>query len=176
MKDLAAYDVPFNDMERQMLAWASEALDLRHGAAGDPKGKLTPVDPTEGTPAITDALLRVRVRSDRVDELLSKITLARGRVKRAKEGAQFAADIALMEATQHHAARRVEFSSGREREAEAKLDSLEQRRVAHQADRLVGVANDAYEIINQAHWQLEAIRKDIRSTLHALQFESSLER
>lgn len=176
MTELSFYDAPFSGMETRIVGWVSEALELRHGAGGDPKGKLTPVDPTDGTPAITEALLRVRVRSDRVDELLSRVTLERGRAKRAKEGAQFAADTALMEATKHHADRRVEFSSGREREAEAKLDSLEQRRLAHQSDRLVGIANDAYEVISQVHWQLDGIRKDIRATLHALQFESSLER
>lgn len=176
MSELADYDLPFSGIESRLVGWVSEALELRHGAAEDPQGKLTPVDPSEGPPAITESLLRVRARSDRVDELLSRITLERGRAKRAKEGAQFAADTALMEATQVRASRRAEFSSGREREAEAKLDSLEQRRMAHQADRLVSVANDAYEVINQVHWQLDAIRKDLRATLHALQFESSLER
>lgn len=173
--ELAAYDIPFTEVEQQVLSWVKEALDLRHGPAGDPKGPIRGA-PQETPAEVTDLLLRVRARSDRVDELLSKVTLARGRARRAKEEAAFTADRVLMEATQSRAARRVEFSSGKEREAEAKLDAFEERRIAHQGDRLVSVTNDAYEVINQCHWQLDGIRKDLRAQLHALQFESSLER
>lgn len=173
--ELDVYDVPFNELETLVMSWVTEALELRHGAAGDPEGPIkgwTANPPSE----VTAVLLRVRSRSDRVDELLSKVTQARGRAKRTQDQAAFVAEVALMTATTQRAARRVEFSSGREREAEAKLDSLEERRIAHQANRLVNVTNEAYEVINQAHWQLDAIRKDLRATLHALQFESSLER
>ncbi len=175
MTGLEAYDLPFDDVERSILSWVQEALELRHGSAGDPKGALRGAS-EETSADITDLLLRVRMRSDRVDELLAKITQAKGRAKRAKEEAAFAADIALMEATRSHSARRVEFSAGREREAEAKLDSLEERRLAHRGDRLVNLASESYEVINQVHWSLDAIRKDLRAQLHALQFESSLER
>lgn len=175
MTELTAFDIPFSDVEQQVLSWVRESLELRHGSAGDPKGSIKGAA-QETTAEITDLLLRVRARSDRVDELLSKVTLARGRARRAKEEAAFSADRALMEATQQRAARRVEFSTGKEREADAKLDSFEERRIAHQGDRLVSVTNDAYEVINQVHWQLDAIRKDLRAALHALQFESSLER
>lgn len=175
--ELSAYDVPFSKIESLVMSWVDEALDLRHGSAGDEKGPLRGWGSTDDSPSeIMDLLLRVRVRSDRVDELLSKVTQARGRAKRAKDEAAFAADVALITATQNRAARRVEFSTGKEREADAKLDSLEERRIAHQADRLVSTTNEAYEVINQVHWQLDAIRKDLRASLHALQFESSLER
>jgi len=173
--ELAAYDVPFNELEQRVLTWVTEALELRHGAAGDPDGPIKG-SPQETPVEIQNLLRRVRTRSDRVDELLSKATLARGRARRAKEEAAFAADRALSEAAVQRAARRVEFSSGKEREAEAKLDSFEERRIAHQGDRLVSVTQDAYEVISQVHWQLDGIRKDLRAQLHALQFESSLER
>lgn len=158
-----------------MLEWATEALELRHGAAGDPQGALRGA-PQETAPEARDLLLRVRARADRVDELLSKITLARGRARRATEEAAFIADQALMEATQQRGAHRVEFSSAKEREASAKLDSFEQRRVAYQRARLVSVANDVHDVITQVHWQLDALRKDLRATLHSFQFESGLER
>lgn len=164
-----------DELEQQVLSWVDEALELRHGAAGDPKGSIRGAAQETPEEAL-DLLLRIRVRSDRVDELLSKATLARGRARRSREEAAFAADLALMEATQRRAAARVEFSSGREREAEAKLDSFNERRVAYQRERLVSVTNDAYDVISQIHWQLDAIRKDLRATIHALQFESGLER
>ncbi len=175
MSELADYDIPFSDLETQVVSWVKEALDLRHGTGGDPQGLLKGA-PEETTGEIMELLLRVRARADRVDELLSRVTLARGRAKRAREEAAFAADRALMEATQQRASRRAEFSTGKEREADAKLDAFEERRIAHQGDRLVSVTNDAYEVVNQVHWQLDAIRKDLRASLHALQFESSLER
>lgn len=119
----------------------------------------------------------MRLRSDRVDELLAKVTQARGRVKRAEDQAKFAADLAYDEAARANSInRRAEFSSARERNADASLDSIQQKRQAHQAARLVSVASEAYEVVNQAHWSLESIRKDLRADLHSLQFESSLER
>lgn len=176
MTELADFDLPFSKVEQQVLAWMKEALELRHGTAGDPKGSLKGAQ--HETPAeITDLLLRVRARSDRVDELLSRVTIARGRARRAREEAQFAADRRLMEATQERAGKLGrEYETGKEREADAKLEAFEERRIAHQGERLVSVTNDAYDVVNQCHWQLDAIRKDLRAQLHALQFESSLER
>lgn len=173
--NIDAFDLPFDEVGGTVLGWVREALELRHGVAGDPKGTIKDAR-TDTTADLTDLLVRVRTRSDRVDELLSKVTLARGRARRAKEEAAFSADRALMVATQNRAARKVEFSAAKEREAEAKLDAFEERRIAHQGDRLVSITNDAYEVINQVHWQLDAVRKDLRASLHALQFESSLER
>ena len=157
------------------MGWVTEALDLRHGAAGDPKGKLSEADP-EDPRDMMDLLRRVRARADRVDGLLAAATRARGRARRAKTEAEFVAANELDKATSNRASRRQEFSSGREREAEAKLDTFEQRRLAHQAARLVDVTSEVHDVINQIHWQFDAMRKDLRASLHALQFEASLER
>jgi vacuolar-type H+-ATPase subunit I/STV1 len=175
--DVAVYDIPFSEVEQTVADWASEALELRHGAAGDPKGKLVQAGMFDGSYELADLLLRARQRSDRVDELLAKCTQARARAKRAQSQAQFSAELAYDEATRNNATRRTaEFVSREERKADAALDSLEQRRIAHFAERLVSVTAEAYEVVNQIHWQLESMRKDIRATMHALQFESSLER
>lgn len=174
---LDAYDIPFSKVETEMVSWVREALELRHGTAGDPEGTISMVNPSEGTAAITDMLIRVRQRSDRVDGLLSKVTLAKGRYKRAMEQAKFSAEQAYDEATRDNSARRTqEFVTGRERHADASLDSLEERRMAHQAARLVSIAEDSYEVIKQIHWSLDGIRKELRAVIHSLQFESSLER
>lgn len=170
-------EVPLSKVEERVVGWVKEALELRHGAAGDPKGSIRGWGSQEDSiPEVTDLLLRVRNRSDRVDELLAKATQAKSRARMAQDEAAFLADSALMQATTHRATKRAEFSSGKEREAEAKLDAFEERRLAHQSSRLVSVTSTAYEVINQVHWQLDAIRKDLRATLHALQFESGLER
>ena len=177
MTTLDELEAPLSELETRVLSWVKETLELRHGAAGDPKGSIRGWGSAEDSiQDVQDLLLRVRARSDRVDELLAKATQAKARAKRAQDEAAFSADRALMQATTHRATKRAEFSSGREREAEAKLDAFEERRLAHQASRLVSVTGEAYEVINQVHWQLDAIRKDLRATLHALQFESGLER
>lgn len=165
----------YEQVEANLTAWMGEALELRHEAAGDPKGSINGVH-AETIDEVYDLLRRVRARSDRVDELLAKATQLRGRVKRAKEAAEFNADTAVAEATQQRAARRVEFSSAKEREADAKLDAFQQRRVLYFANRLVSISMDGYEVIRQVSAQLAEIRSDLRAQLRALQFESSLER
>lgn len=172
---LDVYDIPFSGVEKQAMDWVKEALELRHGEAGDKDGRLGEADP-EDPRAMMDLLRRVRARADRVDGLLAAATRARGRARRAKAEAEFSADNAMNEATSERASRRREFESSREREADAKTKTFEQRRMAHQASRLVDVTTEAYDVINQIHWQFDAIRKDLRASLHALQFEASLER
>lgn len=175
MTDLDVYDIPFSGFEKQIMLWVEEAVELRYGAAGDPEGALTTGNET--TPAEALAFLRrVRQRADRVDELLTVIIRAKGRARRLRDGAAFHADNALTTAVVERGTHRKEFSSGRERESEAKLDSFEERRTAHTAARLVDITIEAYDVVNGIHWGLDAIRKDLRSTLNALQFEATLER
>lgn len=174
-EDLAPYDLPLSAVEASVTQWVNEALELRHGGAGDAAGSINGQD-AETIDQITDLLIRVRSRSDRVDELLANVTRAKARSKRIKDEAAFVADLRLLEATQTRASQRVDFESAREREADAKLVSIEERRAEHRATKLVSITTEAYDVINQIHWQLDAIRKDLRARLHALQFESSLER
>jgi hypothetical protein len=175
--DLSVYDIPFSDMEQRVHNWIREAIDLRHGAANDPEGRLTVVAVGEDFHAYNAMLVRVRQRSDRVDGLLANATQARSRARRALHQAKFEAELAYDSATQNNRVQRTQdFVSREERHADAALDSLEQRRIAHRGERMVSITEEAYEVINQIHWQLDAIRKDLRSSIHSLQFESSLER
>lgn len=176
-EEIAVYDIPFEGVEARVMEWVTEALELRHGEAGDPDGTLAGVLNCEGPDEALHGLRRVVARTDRVDNLLSKVTQAKARAKRAQEHAAFSADIAYDTATQQNAARRTrEFVTRDERKADAALDSLEQRRIAHHASRLVSITTEAYEVVRQVHWQLDGLRKDLRSSMHALQFEASLER
>lgn len=175
MTDIDQFDIPLSAVEAQVTEWVKEALELRHGVAGDEKGRLRDADP-ETYLEMVDLLRRVRARADRVDGLLATVTRARGRARRAQTEAAFVAENALNQATSDRATRRRDFETGRERDADAKLETFEQRRAAHQTARLVDVTSEAYEVINQVHWQFDAMRKDLRASLHALQFEASLER
>lgn len=175
---LNAYDVPFNDLEEKLVSLVREVLELRHGTAGDPDGPLSDPDLLHGSAGIMRELRRVRMRSDRVEEVLAIVTQARGRARRARDEAAFVADLAYDEATmQGKVARSSDsFDTREERNAQATLASLNQKREAHQAKRLVSVAEEAFEVVSQIHRQLDERRKDYRASLHALQFESVLER
>lgn len=162
--------------ETRILQWVSEALELRHGSGGDPQGRLTADFAMDDPALLRQELLRVRARSDRVEYLLAAATQAKARAKRAEDGAKFEAQRAYDEAARLHSARRVEFSSAAERNAEASLDSFDQKRLAHEAARLVSVATEAYDVINQCARQLADMRSDLRASINALRFESSLER
>lgn len=172
-----AYDIPFGDVEKKVISWVEEALELRHGTAGFPES-LRQVGMDEGLHVVMDELVKTRNRADRVDGLLAKVTQAKGRARRAQEGAAFAASKAYDDAHVDGQNTRLpgSFLTKEEKNAEAALKSFEQRRVAHQAERLVSITSEAYEIINQVHWQLNAIRTDLRAQIHAIQFENSLER
>ena len=154
-------------------AWLEEAIELRHGSAEDPKGPIRGA-PEETLHEVLDLLGRVKQRADRVDELMTKTAMARSRIKLAAEDAKFKAETEMYAATRDRSARKSEFTSGREIEADAKLDSFEARRSAHQVAQLVEQANTAYEVLNQISRQLNNIRSDLRARLHALQFEASL--
>jgi vacuolar-type H+-ATPase subunit I/STV1 len=164
-------------VEEMLLLYVQEALDLRHSDADDPEGALTPVDPTEGHQAVMHMLLRVRQRSDRSDFILARVTQLRARVRRARDEAKFEADLRYDQATDENARTRVkEYSTRDERHAAAALEALEEKRAAHLADRLVSVADEAYEVVKQIDFQFGSIRNELRAMLHALQFESTLER
>lgn len=176
--EVSVYDIPFVKVETSVLSWVEEALELRHGAAGDPDGPLRQVGMEEGLHVVMNELVRTRNRSDRVDGLLAKATQAKGRARRAQEQAAFVASTAYDNAQVKAQANRLpqSFMTKEEKNAEAALGSFEERRVAHTAERLVSITSEAYEVINQIHWQLNAIRTDLRAQIHAIQFENSLER
>jgi hypothetical protein len=176
VSDISQFDIPFNEIESKVIALVEEAVALRYGTLGDPNDKkLRDYDP-ESPHEWVDYIRIVMARADRIDELRTVCTRMRGRAKRAQAEAQFKAEQKLYQATSDRASRRRDFETGRERDADAKLESFEERRAAHQTARLVDVTSEAHTVISDIYWQLDAMRKDARALLHALQFEASLER
>lgn len=162
---------------RRIQAMVAEAVEVRFGEWGDGEGVLRPVDPELGPSHVSHELLRVRARSDRMDRILSDLTRVRGVVRRRRESARFDAEQAYNRATTTNASNRTrEFVTGRERHAEASLDSFNERRAQFEADKLMDVADEGYGLVKDLSWQLSNIRNDLRATLHSLSFESSLER
>ena len=169
---LDAYDVPFNAIEGRIMQWVAEALDLRYGAAEDPEGAIVlPGYEVTDQNTYANLLARTRIRLDRVSELRDKATQARGRAVRAQKAAEFDAQQAFDEAMQRRGATRtVAFATAAEKNADAALDSFEQKRLAHQAERLVSVTTEAKTLIDNAYWGLSSIREELLSFYKGIQF------
>ena len=162
-------------IEATVLGWVDEALELRHGDAGDEEGPLRNVSIEEGVHAVMYELTRVRKRVDRVDFLRTKVAILRSKLKKAKAVAKFQADSKLMEATSHRNRVKLDYDSAAAVKAEAGLDSFEERRAAHEAQVLLDTVEDSYWIIVKIAAELDSIRTDLRAIIKSLQFESTLE-
>lgn len=164
------------NVEKDLLAWADEALELRHGEADDPKGAVRLPSFEAGLPAAIDMLQRVRVRLDRVEELQSKARQVKGRVMRLRENADFNAQIAYDNAMQTQGASRSrEYVTGLEKNADASLASLEEKREAHKLRRLESVAVEVLDVVGHCYWGLEKLREDVLQMVRLNQFLTSEE-
>lgn len=163
---LSVYDIPLTQMEQQMVAWATEVIELRFGEAGDPEGRVSLPDYQEGALAVVASLSRVRQRLDRTEELQTKAMRARARLVRMQSEATFEFERAYDEAAVRRSAlRSQEYTSAKERNAEAALDSFQQKRAAHQTARLVAIAQEVEEQIRHCYWGLTKLREDHLSFL-----------
>lgn len=149
------------EIEDSLLAWATEALELRHGEAGDEEGRVS-LPPFElGYPAAVDMLQRVRQRLDRVEELQSKSRQVKGRVMRLREQAEFEASLAYDNAVATGAKRYQEYAMADEKKADAHLASLTEKREAHRMKRLESIAAETLDVVTQCYWGLEKLREDL---------------
>lgn len=162
-------------VEAQIIEWVKEAIELRHGDANDPEGPLRAVSIEDGPHAVTYELTRVRTRVDRVDFLRTQVALVRIKLRKARDNAKFQADSKLQEATSARGKVKVDFTSAAEIQANAGLDSFEERRAAHEAKVLADVVEDSYRIIDKIAFELDSIRNDLRAIIKSLQFESTLD-
>ncbi len=125
-------------------------------------------------------LQHVRRCLDRVEELLGMTLRVRARAQRAAVVAQATADDAWDNAIGRVRSAPVkaggEFTSARERHAEANLVILDLRHAARHAVELAHHCDEAVEIIRLAHRGLDGVRQDHLAILRALAFESHLER
>lgn len=153
-----------------------EAVELRHGTANDPEGKLVLPQYHEGPTPFVNVLLRARQRADRVEELLSSAKHVRQALLRVQREASDAAQDKLDEALVAGQATKAEYSTGMERRAEASLKSFAEKRAEREASRRVDAANHVVDALKDIHWGLSGLREDIRTILRTYQFESNLER
>ena len=159
-----------SDQVRESLqAWVEEALELRHGEAGDPEGKVGLPPYEAGQSASIAMLQRVRVRLDRIEELQSKARQMKGRVLRTRDEADFEASLAYDQAMQQNRATRIQdYVTAAEKNADASLASFEQKRRAHQIKLLESFSVEALDVITQCYWGLEKLREDILQMIRLL--------
>ncbi len=160
------------DLPTVLGSYVTEALQLRLGVDTSRSGV---------APALTlEHLQDVRRRLDRVEELLTRGIRVRARAQRAAAAAQAAVDDAWDAAIRKVRAAPVqaggEYSSARERHAEANLAVLDLRHAARRAHETAHHCEEAVEVIRVAHRGLDGVRGDALAVLRTLAFESHLER
>lgn len=172
--NLDKFDLPLSQLEEQMLSWVKEALDLRFAQNG---GEYLSTE--HGSNPVLNGLLSVRGRLDRVEELLSMATRARGRVGRAVAVAKAVNDDRWDVEVRAEGARPMrqgEFVAPREKYANANLETLNEKRDFRAAERLYSFADEAYEVIRTVYRGLDNVRQDHLAVIRHLSWESNLER
>lgn len=169
------------DRQRDVLkSWIEEAVDLRHGR-GEGMPELSPYSDLISPFQITEQLTFIRLRLDRLEEMLVNSIRARASLKRAhqvvKDELQQAWDTHVTNPSAIQ--RRVltqEYATGKEKFAEANLATLDLQRKERKSAELLSFAEETAEVIRTLHRGLEGIRQDLLAQVRALQVESHLER
>lgn len=149
---------------------AAESLTLRMGAqlpaAGAPAGQLLA------------ALLDVRSRLDRLEELLITTLGARGLAARRHTAVRSEVDDAWDQAAVRNrsAGVRDEYSSAKERAAVTNLEVLDLRRIERSADNQLRRCDETVEAVRLRLRGLQELRQDLLAVIRINQFESTLER
>lgn len=164
------------DLCEKVEGYTDEALELRYAAAGDAAGP--PRLPEVGTPLedVLGSLVRVRRRIDRVEEILGLAVAARGRIRRLYETVDSQASNAWDEAvTTDPRINSGSFVAPKEKYAQANLATMSLRRQVLEAKDALSRADDAVEVIRQAHRGLDSLRYDHVVMIRAATVLNSLE-
>lgn len=157
-------------LEKLAARWTAEALDLRMGA------RLPATDASTGI--LLEALLDVRSRLDRVEEILANALGLRSMAARKHTAIRSAVEDAWDAAAVRgrSAGVRDEYSSAKERAAAANLEVLDLRRLERVADSQFRRCDEAVELVRLRLRGLQEVRQDILAVVRIRQFESTLER
>lgn len=159
----------------QLELLTDEALDLRYSATDYSQA---PSLPEPGTPLddVLVSLVHVRRRIDRVEEILSEAIRARGRIRRMHDTAQATVQEKWDEAvTTDPRINSGSFVAPKEKYAQANLATMSLKRQMLLATDALSRADDAVEVIRQAHRGLDSLRYDHVVLIRAQTVLSSLE-
>lgn len=166
---LDRFEVPLSRAERSSMDWAAEARTLRETIGPDV------LVVASGTEALA-SLRRVVMAQDRIDTLQADARALMGRLRRARDTLEGEASEQIDAAHKAEADRRIDYQSAADRKATANLAAIEQRRNVRLLSRALDTVKEVYETITAYHWQLNALREDLRATLNVFRFENSLDR
>jgi hypothetical protein len=161
-----------DEVRAALAAYMETALELRFGVA-------LPV--SQSAPSeISECLLDVRTRLDRVEAMYTGAIRIKARAHRAAAHAKAtfddAWDTAAVDRRTAPVRRGDEYATAKERHAEANLATLDLRHSSRAADELAHHCDEAVDVLRLAHRGLDGVRQDILTMLRAAQFESHLER
>lgn len=161
----------FPEMENRLLTSVSEALNLR---------QVEPPPVLAGPAELSAYLVDARGRLDRVEEHLSLALRIRATVQRSLANATATADdawdVAITTRRSAPLVRGDEYSSARERYAEANLATLDARKAVRRLTDLASRCDEAVDVLRLCHRGLDGVRHDALTMFRALAFESHLER
>lgn len=160
------------DVAAALVAITAEVLQLRFGV------KL-PVHPASPS-AVLDALLDVRGRLDRIEELLTRVLRIAGIAQQNAAVATASVDDAwdrnIHRLRTAPTASGGDYSSARERYAEANLAVLDLRFEARAQTVTARHCETTLSVVRTAHRGLDTVRQDLRTWLDGLRFEAHLDR
>ena len=120
----------------------------------------------------------VRSRLDLAETILQASAMFRDEAARIARQLSQAADDAFDDRLVHagRSGRGPEFEGVKDREAAARLDTLEARRRARTAERVADIARTRHEQLRTSFYGLRDIRQELLDRLRELQWETALER
>ncbi len=145
------------------------------------RAELPPMPQVDAPPSdVHEFLLNVRRRLDRVEHLYSSAIRIRGRAHEAATAAGHEAqddwDNAILRIRAAPVRRNDEYSSAKERSAEANLATMTTQRSHRAALALARTCDTAVDVLRLLHRGLDGVRQDALAILRHVQFESHLER
>lgn len=150
--------------EASLSAAVTEAQELRY------KGGLP--DPAFGLAEVLSRLSEIRVRLDRVGELLDQVSRFRTGVRVLLKEASARVDDKWAERVAGSRSRPgfggTEIEGPRERYAKADVAVAGERIVARQRERVFDAVSDAYADVDRVRWHLESVRGDLHQMLRVM--------
>jgi hypothetical protein len=163
----------FQELAELVESGRTELSSLRNG--------VTIPLPSQGPQVFLSALLDVRGRLDRMEEVFRSLIRLKATVDNINSDLSFEADTAWAEALARASSKssaRItgEYHGPRERYAEADLAVLDLRKRQRDIAKRVAGFQAYLDEVRTAHRGLEGVRQDLLAALRSFQFESSLER
>lgn len=161
-----------DEKTEELAAYLTGLVEAATGLRFDPLPDITGSDPA----ALFAAMVKVRGRLDRLEELLGRLTGMRGQARRAAAAAEALFQEAWDEKCVASQTSRVEYTAAKERYADIGVTTIVPAREARRRTHAASLVDDAYETVRLYHRGLDGVRMDIHRAFGALAVERSIDR